>query len=367
MTLSSLRTAAAMICLFIITAASSAYAQDAEEMSDPLAEIIEKLQSSAHADRTSEAFTHWNEEGEIPGACAVCHSSTGIDDYLRGSMSTTGVIDHPVGLGTTVDCVACHSRAATDLTAVPFPSGAVVEGFGASAVCTVCHQGRASMLSVTNAVGAREDDVIDGDLSFINVHYAPAAASLMGGVVQGGYEYSGKIYKGQFTHVPGFDTCAGCHQPHALEVQLDNCTGCHQGVSQFEDIRISPTDFDGDGDTREGIADPINNMHEQLVSAMQLYAEDVLQAPIAYNAAVYPYFFADTDIDGTASAEEAVFPNRYQSWTPRLLKAAYNYQLIEKDGGIYAHNPHYALQLLFDSIEDLSSQVSVDMTALNRP
>ena len=41
-------------------------------------------------------------------------------------------------------------------------------------------------------------------------------------------------------------------------------------------------------------------------------------------------------------------PNRYRSWTPRLLKAAYNYQVVSKDPGAYTHNPTYALQLLHD-------------------
>lgn len=355
------------LCGFFALATFPTIAQESTDDSDALAKIIEELLASPHADRTSEAFTHWNEDSEIPGNCAVCHSSLGMLDYVRGSMTTPGVIDHSVGLGTTVDCVACHNSASTQLSAVPFPSGVTVEDLGPSAVCTVCHQGRASTQTVNSAIAGREDDVIDGDLSFINVHYAPAAATLRGGVVQGGFEYPGKVYKGQFTHVPGLDTCVSCHQPHTLEVQLDNCTSCHQGVDRFKDIRISRIDFDGDGNILEGISGPIDTFHEQVLAAIQLYAIDVIQAPIAYTSAAYPYFFSDTDGDGTASAEEAIYPNRYQNWTPRLLKAAYNYQLVAKDKGIYSHNPHYALQLLFDSIEDLSTQVDLEVSGLTRP
>ncbi|WP_298864045.1 polyheme membrane-associated cytochrome C [uncultured Sulfitobacter sp.] len=362
-----LKLRAAVVCGFIALGTLPAIAQETVENGDDLAKIVEELLASAHANRMSEAFVHWNGEGEIPGNCAVCHSSLGMVDYVRGPMTTVGIIDHPVGLGTTVDCVACHNSASASLTAVPFPSGATVEDLGPSAVCTVCHQGRASTQSVVSAIAGREDDVIDGDLSFINVHYAPAAATLMGGVVQGGFEYRGKAYKGQFTHVPKLDTCVGCHQPHTLEVKLDNCTACHQGANRFEDIRISRNDFDGNGNTSEGISAPINAFHEKVLSTIQLYASNVLQAPIAYNANNYPYFFADTNGDGVASADEANFPNRYQNWTPRLLKAAYNYQLVQKDKGIYSHNPHYALQLLFDSIEDLSDKVDVDMSGLTRP
>lgn len=60
-------------------------------------------------------------------------------------------------------------------------------------------------------------------------------------------------------------------------------------------------------------------------------------------------------------------PNRYAKWTPRLLKAAYNYQFVAKDAGVYTHNPAYAMQLLYDSLESLSAKVDVSMSALRRP
>ncbi len=59
--------------------------------------------------------------------------------------------------------------------------------------------------------------------------------------------------------------------------------------------------------------------------------------------------------------------NRYQSWTPRLLKAAYNYQVAAKNPGGYVHNPGYLLQLLHDSLESLSERVEVDIGRLSRP
>jgi hypothetical protein len=58
---------------------------------------------------------------------------------------------------------------------------------------------------------------------------------------------------------------------------------------------------------------------------------------------------------------------RYASWTPRLLKAAYNYQLVTKDPGAYAHNPVYAMQLLYDSLESLSARINVNLIVLRRP
>ena len=55
------------------------------------------------------------------------------------------------------------------------------------------------------------------------------------------------------------------------------------------------------------------------------------------------------------------------AWTPRLLRAAYNYQYIQKDPGVFAHNPMYAAQVLYDALEDLGEGgIKVDMTGLTR-
>ena len=50
-----------------------------------------------------------------------------------------------------------------------------------------------------------------------------------------------------------------------------------------------------------------------------------------------------------------------------LLQAAYNYQFVGKDHGAYAHNPHYATQLLIDSMEDLATMADIDTSGLMRP
>ena len=89
--------------------------------------------------------------------------------------------------------------------------------------------------------------------------------------------------------------------------------------------------------------------------------------PIAYTPEVYPYFFVDLNGNGTADKDESKFPNRYKAWTPRLLKAAYNYQFVVKDPGAYAHNPTYATELLHDSLADLGAKVTVDLAKAVRP
>jgi hypothetical protein len=238
---------------------------------------------------------------------------------------------------------------------------------GASAVCTVCHQGRASTVAVNAAAGTVEEDSVSADLTFVNSHYAQSAATLFGSAVSGGYEYEGKTYVGPFEHAANLNTCTSCHNPHTLEVAVESCSTCHAGASEFTDIRSSTQDFDGDGDTAEGIAAPIASLHAWLGEAIEHYAREVAGAPVVYASASYPYFFNDLNDNGAVDEGEAIYPNRYQSWTPRLLRAAYNYQFVAKDTAAYTHNPHYALQLLYDSLENLSQQVDIDIASLTRP
>ena len=191
-----------------------------------------------------------------------------------------------------------------------------------------------------------------------------------GTVAKGGYEYGGKAYEGLYAHDDGAETCIDCHNPHTTKIDPDNCTFCHREVRTEEDfklVRESKGDYDGDGDTREGIAAEIEALHGVLYEAIQSYAKGVAGAPIAYDAHNYPYFLSDTNGNGQIDEDEAKRDNGYKAWTPRLLKAAYNYQFVAKDPGAYTHNPRYILQLLYDSLESLGSKTTVAMDEMSRP
>lgn len=343
--------------------AGAALAQTAQSAEDALRDWL----ASPHANAESEAFRHWDTEGEIPGNCAVCHSAAGVADYLANDPMVAGVIDHPVPIGTTVDCAACHNPGADALRDVPLPSGQFASMPKGSAICTVCHQGRTSTETVVAALEGRAEDVVSADIAFINIHYAAAASTQLGSAARGGYQYPGLSYAGPFNHVEGFDTCVGCHGAHETKVRLESCTTCHQGATEFRAIRTTQLDIQGNGDTSAGIAIAIDGLHARLEAAIMTYATEVGGSAIVYSEAAYPYFFNDTNANGAVDSGEAVVPNRYQSWTPRLLRAAYNYHYVSKDHGAFAHNPHYAIQLLIDSIADLATVATVDVTGLVRP
>ncbi len=326
-------------------------------------------QGSAHANVADEPFRHWDDATEnpdgVPTTCAKCHTSDGYQDYLGLDGSEAGKVDAavPADHSQGIQCVACHNAGTISKTTVMFPSGVEISA-GDDVRCMECHQGRESKVSIDAAIVKFGEDVDvdavpapfkddqgkDVTLGFKNVHYYAAAATLYGGMTHGGYEYDGNTYDSKNTHVEGYDSCTGCHNPHTLEVKVDQCALCHEGVATVEDLKdirmvSSNPDYDGDGDAEEGMFYEIQGLQETLLAQIQTYAKDTAGAEISYDAETYPYFMG---------ADAKAYPN----WTPRLLKAAYNYQVSLKDPGAFAHGNKYIVQLLFDSISDLGGDVT---------
>ncbi len=350
---------------------------------------------SPHNTADAEAFNHWNEEDpkEVPANCANCHTTQGYQEYVATGKVEKG-IPAPAG---TIQCAACHNEATATMSSVAFPQKEVKEegkdpepvvltGLGPEARCMVCHQGRASKSSVDASI-ARFGEEVDPDavpapikdqngndvkLGFINIHYYPAAATLYGSQVKGGYEYDGKTYDWKFRHVEGIETCVGCHNSHSLEVKVEKCQECHTDVKAVEDLKNvrmqgSLADYDGDGDVEEGVASELAGVQEILFKGIQEYAKSVAGTGIVYDPATYPYFLADADGNGEADKNDQGAAVGYPSWTPRLLKAAYNYQMSVKDPGAFAHNAKYIIELLYDSTADLNEKLgAIDMAAMHR-
>jgi hypothetical protein len=307
-------------------------------------------EGSGHNDAAAEAFRHWDEDdpAQVPENCAKCHSTPGYLDFLGADGSEAGVVNAPAELGSTVECIACHNEVTLTKTSVVMPSGIEITDIGDESRCMECHQGRESAVSVNAVIeeAGVDDDTVSEDLGFRNIHYYAAAATKYGTEAKGGYEYEGKPYDANFAHVEEFDTCIECHDMHTLEVRAEQCGACHAGVETVEDLQDarmfgSLVDFDGDGDLDEGVYYEIQGLQEVLYQAIQEYAANTVGTEIAYDAASYPYWF-------DAAGE------RYGTWTPRLVKATYNYQTSLKDPGAYAHGGKYIIQLLYDSIEDLN-------------
>jgi hypothetical protein len=360
---------------------TAAPTETAAPVEEPVVQVpyLELWETSAHNAVDTEAFRRWDTEdpAEVPTNCAKCHTSAGYQDFLGADGSEANVVDAavPAKEAQGIQCIACHNPVATNLNSVAFPGFEtdeagepvpfVVEGFGDASRCLVCHQGRESKASVDAQIAkfqAEDPDAVvapitddqgkDVRFGFRNIHYYAAAATLYGTEVKGGYEYDGKLYDAKFEHVEGRDTCIGCHDPHSLQVKVDECALCHGdgvkeegGLQNIREVQASAWDYDGDGNVEEGMFYEIQGLQEVLLAEIQKYAADTAGAEIKYDSATYPYFMG---ADGEA----------YANWTPRLLKAAYNYQVSVKDPGAFAHGNKYIIQLLYDSIEDLGGDVS---------
>jgi hypothetical protein len=299
-----------------------------------------------HFQGSAEAFRHWDEDGEVRASCSRCHSADGLPLFLTEGVEITQEISNGFL------CDTCHGGeewpARFAVSSVEFPSGSDVElGEGdESGLCMSCHQGRSSGADVAKASEGLPANQVSDSLRFINIHYFPAGASRFGTEVNGGYEFAGKSYKGYFEHVAGFQSCTDCHDAHELEVKTDACFTCHAGAEDVSEIRMSAVDFDGDGDTSEGLAGEVVTLQEALYAAMQAYSASTAEVDgIVYNSHSYPYFFTDAG-------------ERFGTWTPSLQQAAYNYQYSNKDPGAFAHNGQYMIQLLIDSIQALGESTA---------
>jgi hypothetical protein len=342
--------------------------------------------ASGHADATAMAFNDWNEATppEVPTACARCHASAGFHEFITTGKVAAG-IPAPAGA---FECETCHNAAASELMSVTFPSGKVIntseEG---EALCMTCHQGRESKVSVDKQIANFKvtDDVdkvvsepvvtngVTSTFGFRNIHYFAAGATLYGSEAQGGYEYDGKMYDPKFRHVDEMDTCVACHDQHATQIRIEKCQECHTDVKTVDDLKNirmmgSTGDYNGNGDVKEGIAAELKGLQDILYSSIQMYANEVVKTPIAYDPAAYPYWFTAGPDGQPAKDDKGNAINYNGKWTARLLKAAYNYQLSVKDPGAFAHNAKYVVELLNDSIADLNDKISkpVDMTKLAR-
>jgi len=336
---------------------------------------------SAHADIEGEAFSHWNgeeaEEGEapvVPPTCAKCHSTSGFVDFIGGDESEAGKVDKPAPIMQGVQCTACHNGSSAAYTDVTFPSGAVIKADGDSA-CVTCHSGMTAGLDVDKnklvvAAGTGADDTPLEKSSLMDPHYFHTAAVHYGADGESGYEYAGKTYAGTFVHDEKVNECIECHDPHTLRiVKATNsedsvCSTCHSNVKSDADYRMVPgkVDYDGDGQV-EPVAAEIEGFEARLKEAITKYSAEKLGKALAFNFDAYPYGYVDTNVDGKIDGDEGVFANSYNTYSPRLLRAGFNLLFSHKEPGAYVHNAKYVLQLMYDSIEDLGS----DLTGLTRP
>ncbi len=334
------------------------------------------------------AFRDWDDTGTVPYSCAKCHSADGLPEFIsnagkllissNGTLDIAGVNHQPSSNG--LECHTCHNTekfpAVLAVTTVPFPSN-TTQTFSTKKddkgnliavnanICIECHQGRQSTVTMNNYLKAFTDEnKVDAKITFKNIHYFAAGATLFGTQAKGIYEYADKKYDGQNLHAEKFNTCTDCHDKHALTVKETACAGCHK-VDDAKKIRMSKENWDTTAKDPATVPtyEVVETFKTRLYAAIVKYAKDTSKLGIVYDGSANPYYFVDKDGDGKVDKDDKGAAIRYNAWTPKLLKAAYNYQYAVKDPGAFTHNPKYVLQALYDSIESLGG----DVTGLVRP
>jgi hypothetical protein len=347
-----------------------------------------------HFDGTKEPWsshtTGWDQ------ACQRCHTNGGFLDFIGADGAPNLNAVYPLPLQSDarnktppaaitfptdaqyangpLKCSTCHNATAKALRTITFPSGKKVTTDASTAICGQCHGARESTASVNAKILATAADVaISPAQGFINPHYLGGAATVFGADAQGWAQYPNMVYTAANKH-GGVASCTYCHDAHDGSLPKDSdieakCGKCHfdeagqpvKTILALEEVRQFGFEGDIDGDGIEkSLKLEIDGLAAKMYQAMQAYARDVVGTPIVYTDA-YPYF-----MNATTNAAYA------KIMTPRLLRATYNYKWYKADPGAWAHNPRYAIEVLYDALFDLNAGLkaaakpTIDVTGVRR-
>jgi hypothetical protein len=293
---------------------------------------------SGHAAFTDPAWT--TEDFKTKAGCVQCHTTTGFIAYSSGKVTAAWGVESDK-TKEVLACNSCHSDVANGIVRTvspvkPFADDSYVnQDAGPSNICMNCHSGWNNGLSITS------DDF--SNQAFIAPHYLAAGGILHG---KGGYNFPGRTYAFYSSNSHrsigmGNSNGTGTAGP---------CVACHMSAPQKHLFKVISTA--SNGSIGKIATSACANCHgtslddTTIINARRVYfanALEVLNKTLAYRgfnySPNYPYF---TNTDWTC------FPN-----AANTMGAAFNYVLLLKEPGAYAHNSAYAKQLIFDSIDYL--------------
>ena len=372
-----------------------------------------------HFDSSTEAFRKWDEDTDhlVDPSCARCHSIEGFRFVVKYGIDQTV----PAPLVTGFSCETCHvegtsfapkahnpnadgmpARVWVKSVAFPFPSTATstqignvtinngAQGTAAqddSYMCMTCHRGRESKLTLDAADPS--GNTVNFTLSFKNSHYLAAGATIYGNKAAVAYQYTGKTYSQRWDHDQHYmqpypatawyrAQCKFCHmQPnggvahdaadHSFDPKISaDCTFCHVNATSVDDLTPAfraESNYDGNPATKPKAEFGV--FQARLLAAIQAYCKTATDNAVpganyvVYTPDTYPYFAVDTNKNGVWDPGETAAPK----FDTKAFRATFNYNLSVKEPGAWAHNPKYALQYLYDSIQDLGG----NLTGLVRP
>lgn len=252
--------------------------------------------------------------------CAVCHTQEGFIERIATGLLTvedTMGIAHPHAIG----CDACHSGLhvsfdfdndgedfalrTTSAVKVIIDPGNTIDLGGPANLCVNCHQARTPYPEADG----------DGNYKITSTHWGPHHGP-QGNLIVGkiGYQFTGTVNypeTGNTATKHAQAGCTTCHMNdgnHTFNPTLEACAQCHG----------DQTDFDIDGVQTNVLA-----LLAQLESKLE---------------------------EKGVMANGTVVPATYKI---NLVRAYYNYILVEEDRSEGVHNPDYIKALLQNTIEAL--------------
>ena len=282
---------------------------------------------SGHADTTSPSWS--GSDFKTMTGCVQCHSSTGFLAYSTGKVTSAwGVASDKTK--ELLICVGCHSDVTNGVLRTLAPLRPYADDpeylnpeSGKSNVCIACHGGVRNGKSIEARLAQQADF---GNLPFIDPHYLAAAGNVF---ANGGYHFPGRDYQSTALHggigaLDGRGPCISCHKNGSnghkfLAGAMPVCSDCHG--SFLDEARLS-------------------GAKSEFLNALE-----ILRAQLAARGFVYsqlpPHFSNSNWGPGQAGAN--------------TMGAAFNYALLARDPGAYAHNAGYAAKLVLDSIDYLDN------------
>lgn len=291
------------------------------------------------ATRQWENSNHGSGNAMRTGSCGKCHTNEGFIAEVTDS-------DITADYATSVGCFTCHDPhengdfGVRTVAAVTLANGVIYDR-GISNLCVNCHQSRRDV--ATYVVAGK---TLSGHFG---PHHNNQSDMLLGG---NAYEYDGYDYDDNSWHTTGVTGgCITCHMDesngyeiggHTFEMgpvddeNTDACNidGCHVNDLEIDEFdRVTAYDFDADLDSTEGVQTEINDLFEELQTALiaagllEYIAEDDAWEPTA--GLVVP------DIDSVG--------------------ALYNWAFVHAEQSHGIHNTRYAAALLISSINYLAT------------
>jgi hypothetical protein len=256
--------------------------------------------------------------------CAQCHTTPGFRGIAvegdSSGLSTDGarlaaIVEEGVRFEEGITCAACHGKKGDG----SFAAGANPLRQDAATLCASCHHGAGITLAAYgagNAVHFPQSEMVEGT----------AGAEPPG---SGFYEDAGHVFLPKKCVSCHFDTAVAARS-HGFRPRVETCQVCHPTATSVD----IPTfgDYDGDGGL-EGIQGEVAGLLAILKTAI-----------LTGDAAV--------TFDGTGFRRNGVpgLPGA----TAARQRAAYNWEVVSKDGSRGAHNGPRAVKLLQQSYKELT-------------